>query len=179
MFSLLFQVKMSLITEAYFCEGDFTRLDLIHQTYENLNACLSANMLSSQQLYVGLSARTFMQKFLQRSLVLFKLLLLEKRVLFFRSPVRDLCGTLLTLLSLHPGMLERGLDTSACIVPPDTPPCVSPIDKDAKNDYGVDDTDDRPPSVASVSSLSAPVPGLRLAWNSSLLTVLVLSGLLL
>jgi hypothetical protein len=66
-------------------------------------------MLSTQQLYVGLSARSFIQKFQQRSLVLFKLLLLEKRVLFFRSPVKDLCGTLLTLLSLHPGMLERGL----------------------------------------------------------------------
>jgi hypothetical protein len=39
-----------------------------------------------------------MQKFQQRSLVLFKLLLLEKRVLFFRSPVKDLCGTLLTLV---------------------------------------------------------------------------------
>ena len=128
------------------------------QTYENLNACLSSNMLSTQQLYVGLSARSFLQKFHQRSLVLFKLLLLEKRVLFFRSPVKDLCGTLLTLLSLHPGMLEKGLDTSACIVPPDTPPCVSPVDKMEQN---VDEVDERPPSVASVSSLSAPTTGLR------------------
>lgn len=34
--SIAFQVKMSLITEAYFREGDFSRLDLIHQTYDNL-----------------------------------------------------------------------------------------------------------------------------------------------
>ena len=29
---------------------------------------------------------------------------------------------MLTLLSLHPGMLERGLDESACVIPQDTPP---------------------------------------------------------
>ena len=46
------QVKMALITEAYFAEGDFERVDLIHQTYDNLNACLSDDMLRTQQLYV-------------------------------------------------------------------------------------------------------------------------------
>ena len=57
-----------------------------------------------------------------RSLVLFKLLLLERKVLLFQSPVVDLTSFLLTLLSLHPGMLEGGLDESACVVPLDTPP---------------------------------------------------------
>lgn len=120
------QVKMSLITEAYFQEGDFTRLDLIHQTYDNLNACLSDDMLHTQQLYVGLSAREFVQKFRQRSLVLFKLMLLERKVLFMQSPVQDLCSFFLTLLSLHPGMLECGLDEASRIVPADTPPSLSP-----------------------------------------------------
>ena len=55
-------------------------------------------------------------------MVLFKLLLLERKVLLFQSPVVDLTSFLLTLLSLHPGMLERGLDESACVVPVDTPP---------------------------------------------------------
>ena len=54
--------------------------------------------------------------------MLFKLLLLERKVLLFQSPVVDLTSFLLTLLSLHPGMLERGLDESACVVPVDTPP---------------------------------------------------------
>ena len=43
-------------------------------------------------------------------------------MLLFQSPVVDLTSFLLTLLSLHPGMLERGLDESACVVPLDTPP---------------------------------------------------------
>lgn len=60
--------------------GDFTRLDLIHQTYDNLNACLTNDMLHTQQLYVGLSARDFVQRFRQKALVLFKLMLLERKV---------------------------------------------------------------------------------------------------
>ena len=42
--------------------------------------------------------------------------------MLFQSPVVDLTSFLLTLLSLHPGMLEGGLDESACVVPLDTPP---------------------------------------------------------
>lgn len=120
------QVKMSLITEAYFREGDFQRLDLIDETLTNLNACLSDEMLRTQQLYVGLSARTFVQQLKQRALILFKLLLLEKKVLLYQSPVVDLSSFLLTLLSLHPGMLENGLDEASCVVPTDTPPSLSP-----------------------------------------------------
>ena len=63
-----------------FFQGDFQRLDLIDETLTNLNACLSDEMLRTQQLYVGLSARTFVQQLKQRALILFKLLLLEKKV---------------------------------------------------------------------------------------------------
>jgi len=115
------QVKMSLITQAYFEDGDFSNIELIKETYSNLNNCLSDDMLYTQQLYVGLSARDFIFHFKQRALVLFKLVLLEKKVLFFKSPVKDLSGHILTLLSLFPGLLEAGLDEAACIVPVDTP----------------------------------------------------------
>jgi hypothetical protein len=131
------QVKMSLITEAYFAEGDFTRVDLIHETYDNLNACLTDDMLHTQQLYVGLSARAFVHKCRQRALMLFKLLLLERKVLFMQSPVNELCSFFLTLLSLHPGMLEGGLDEAARMVPADTPPSSSPCEEErpVEGDY--------------------------------------------
>lgn len=116
------QVKMSLITEAFFAEGDFTRLDLIHSTYDNLKTCLTDELIRPHQLYYGLSGRKLMQTLGQRTLVLFKLFLLERKVLFFQSPVMDLCTWILTVLSLHPGMLEYGLDEAACSVPLDTPP---------------------------------------------------------
>ena len=48
------------------------------------------------------------------------------QVLLYQSPVVDLSSFLLTLLSLHPGMLENGLDEASCVVPTDTPPSLSP-----------------------------------------------------
>jgi hypothetical protein len=64
----------------------------------------------------GLSLRDLVLQFKHKALLLFKLLLLERRVLFFRSPVQQLCATILSLLSLHPGMLERGgLNQAACV----------------------------------------------------------------
>jgi len=154
------QVKMSLITHAYFEGGDFSATELIKQTYDNLNNCLSDDMLHSQQLYVGLSARDFVLHFRQKALQLFKLVLLERKVLFFKSPVRELSSHILTLLSLFPGLLESGLSESACIVPLDTPE-KSPahsltvtkdlMEKDTTKDS---DGDDRR-SVSSVSSQPA------------------------
>jgi len=143
------QVKMALITEAFFHEGDFSRLDLIHETYDNLSACLTDDLVRTQQLYVGLSARKLVQSLAHRTLVLFKLSLLEKKVLFFQSPVLDLCTYFLTLLSLHPGMLEEGLKESACSVPLDTPPdSLSPTE-------GAEETKTFSSSVESIKSLAA------------------------
>ncbi|CAB1349629.1 unnamed protein product, partial [Coregonus sp. 'balchen'] len=46
-------------------------------------------------------------------LILFKLILLEKKVLFYVSPVNRLVETLMTVLSLFPGMIEHGLADSS------------------------------------------------------------------
>lgn len=48
-------------------------------------------------------------------MLLFKLLLLERRLIFYKSPVHPLCSAILTLASLFPEMIEKGLDQSACI----------------------------------------------------------------
>nr|CAD7448396.1 unnamed protein product [Timema bartmani] len=113
------QVKMALITHAYFDEGDFSKVKLLHDTYHHLNSCLSEVDVSqlSPQLYVGLSARDFILQFRHKALLLFKLLLLERRLVFYRSPVHPLCVTILSLLSLHPGMIDHGLEESACVKP--------------------------------------------------------------
>lgn len=50
------QVKMRLITEAYFREGDFTQYLLLHDAYDNLNMCLNTNLLSSTQALIGNSS---------------------------------------------------------------------------------------------------------------------------
>lgn len=108
------QVKMALITHAYFEEGDFSKVSLLEDTYTHLNSVLLQNDLSSQT-FVGLSARDFILQWRHKALLLFKLLLLEKRVIFYKSPVQCLCSNILTLLSLHPLMIEKGLEQSACV----------------------------------------------------------------
>lgn len=65
--------------------------------------------------FLGLSARDFVLQWRHKALLLFKLLLLERRLIFYKSPVHPLCSTILTLASLFPEMIERGMNQSACI----------------------------------------------------------------
>ncbi|KAJ8935962.1 hypothetical protein NQ314_012554 [Rhamnusium bicolor] len=108
------QVKMCLITHAYFDEGDFSKVSILEDTFHHLNAVMVQND-TLQQTFVGLSARDFILQWKHKALLLFKLLLLEKRVIFYKSPVHPLCTTILSLISLFPGMIESGLNQSACI----------------------------------------------------------------
>ncbi|KAL0280455.1 UNVERIFIED_CONTAM: hypothetical protein PYX00_001736 [Menopon gallinae] len=101
------QIKMELVTAAFFDEGDFSNVSLLKDAFHHLNDCL--NNSHSQHLFDGLSVRDLVLKFRHRVLLLFKLMLLERRVVFFHSPVKPLCCTLLSLISLHPGLLEKGL----------------------------------------------------------------------
>jgi hypothetical protein len=81
-------------------------------------ACISASSdlgNVSNMLFSGLSVRDLILQFRHKALILFKLLLLERRLVFYRSPVQPLCATILSLLSLHPAMIERGLGESACV----------------------------------------------------------------
>jgi len=50
---LSLQVKMSLITAAYFREGDFGNVAILEEAYHNLNACLSPALLSTPEAFVG------------------------------------------------------------------------------------------------------------------------------
>lgn len=111
------QVKMALITHAYFEEGDFSKVSLLEDTYHHLNSCMSSDSQIPPQVFVGLSARDFILQFRHKALLLFKLLLLERKIVFYQSPVQPLCAAILTLLSLHPGMIEHGMHQAACVRP--------------------------------------------------------------
>ncbi|XP_066261043.1 late secretory pathway protein AVL9 homolog [Euwallacea similis] len=108
------QVKMALITHAYFDEGDFSKVSILEDTFHHLNAVMSQADIQ-QQTFVGLSARDLILQWKHKAILLFKLLLLEKRVMFYKSPVLPLCSTILTLVSLFPEMIEKGLHQAACI----------------------------------------------------------------
>lgn len=46
---------------------------------------------------------------------IFKLVLLQKRVLFFHSPVRPLSTAILSIMSLFPSLVESGLDNATAL----------------------------------------------------------------
>ncbi|XP_074658896.1 late secretory pathway protein AVL9 homolog isoform X2 [Tubulanus polymorphus] len=108
----LIQAKLELITHAYFEERDFSQVALLEAMYTNLNAQITANHIKSQA-FLGMSARDVVIKYRHKVLILFKLLLLERKVLFFMSPVSTLNNAMLAILSLFPGMIENGLTEAA------------------------------------------------------------------
>ncbi|XP_036102604.1 late secretory pathway protein AVL9 homolog isoform X6 [Molossus molossus] len=105
----LLQAKLQLITHAYFEEKDFSQISILKELYEHMNSSLGGTSLEGSQVHLGLSPRDLVLHFRHKVLILFKLILLEKKVLFYVSPVSKLVGALMTVLSLFPGMIEHGL----------------------------------------------------------------------
>ncbi|XP_041478563.1 late secretory pathway protein AVL9 homolog [Lytechinus variegatus] len=128
----LIQAKLELITHAYFCERDFSKTKILQEFYENLNNCIPRTIPDDSQVFLGLSLRDLVITFKHKILVLFKLMMLERRILFYTSPVHKLCNALLAIVSLFPGMIERGLEKSAC--PKHYNPRISSIEL---TDYGI------------------------------------------
>ncbi|XP_049605978.1 late secretory pathway protein AVL9 homolog [Syngnathus scovelli] len=109
----LLQAKLQLITHAYFEEKDFSQISILKELYEHMNGSLRGSALDGSQVFLGLSPRDLILHFRHKVLILFKLILLEKKVLFYVSPVSRLVGTLMAVLSLFPGMMEHGLVDSS------------------------------------------------------------------
>ncbi|XP_018596725.2 late secretory pathway protein AVL9 homolog isoform X1 [Scleropages formosus] len=109
----LLQAKLQLITHAYFEEKDFSQISILKELYDHMNGSLRGTTPEGSQVYLGLSPRDLILHFRHKVLVLFKLVLLERKVLFYVSPVNRLVGTLMTVLSLFPGMMEHGLADSS------------------------------------------------------------------
>lgn len=109
----LIQTKLELITHAYFDEKDFSQVKLLEDTYKNLTISLTDSMKEGSNMLLGMSARDVVQEFKHKIVLLFKLILLERRVLFCGTPVAKLCNALLSVLSLFPGMIEYGLQEAA------------------------------------------------------------------
>ncbi|KAM5157803.1 late secretory pathway protein AVL9 homolog isoform 2-T2 [Mantella aurantiaca] len=109
----LLQAKLQLITHAYFEEKDFSQISILKELYDHMNSSLIGSTLEGSQLYLGLSPRDLVLQFRHKVLILFKLILLERKILFYVSPVHRLVGALMTVLSLFPGMIEHGLTDSS------------------------------------------------------------------
>ncbi|XP_035689157.1 late secretory pathway protein AVL9 homolog isoform X1 [Branchiostoma floridae] len=108
----LIKAKLELCTVAYFGERDFSKVTILKELHDNLSGLLCSDLIDGPQVFIGLSARDLVLRFKHKLLVIFKLLLLERRVLFYSSPVGRLSTTLLSLLSLFPGVIQQGLSES-------------------------------------------------------------------
>lgn len=115
------EVKLSLIAHAYFEQGDFDCTEILVRAYEQLNACLTSmdpleELAPSSRLhFVGLPLRELVLKWRHKLLMLYKLLLLQKRVVCYGSPVQPICALILGVVSLHPGLLADGFQEVACV----------------------------------------------------------------
>uniref|UniRef100_A0A182M752 UDENN domain-containing protein n=1 Tax=Anopheles culicifacies TaxID=139723 RepID=A0A182M752_9DIPT len=113
------EVKLSLIAQAFFEQGDFSSTDILVKAYEQLNACLTSlepqEIASTRLHFVGVPLRSLLLKWRYKILILFKLLLLQKRVVCFGSPVHPTCALILGIASLHPELISKGFQQVACV----------------------------------------------------------------
>ncbi|XP_035900998.1 late secretory pathway protein AVL9 homolog [Anopheles stephensi] len=113
------EVKLSLIAQAFFEQGDFSSTDILVKAYEQLNACLTSlepqEIGSTRLHFVGVPLRDLLLKWRHKILILFKLLLLQKRVVCFGSPVHPTCALILGIASLHPELISKGFQQVACV----------------------------------------------------------------
>lgn len=62
------EVKLSLIAQAFFDQGDFSNIEIIKTAYEHLNVCLCENSIDSspmKQIYVGLPVRDIILRYVR------------------------------------------------------------------------------------------------------------------
>lgn len=97
--------KLGVVTRALFNQLDFTQLDILPAFAESLEVALRSQFTESG-LYMGTSIRELVHTFRQRTLILLKALMLQKRILFYGHPVERLCTYQYSLISLLPGLLQ-------------------------------------------------------------------------
>ncbi|KAJ3290914.1 late secretory pathway protein avl9 [Rhizoclosmatium sp. JEL0117] len=94
--------KLSLVTKSYFEQRDFTQLA---ELYANLNTQFQSSP-SDLTLHTGLNLRETVTTFKGSLLQIVKLILLERRILFFGTNTSRLGQTQYGILSLIPGLLR-------------------------------------------------------------------------
>jgi hypothetical protein len=94
--------KLELITQAYFNEKDFSKVEVLQKMYESLCEIFDYSSLESSSLYMGIPLSSLFNAFGHRTLELFKIVLLERRVVFEIHPTSLLGDIIIGLVSLFP-----------------------------------------------------------------------------
>ncbi|KAJ5301381.1 Late secretory pathway protein AVL9 [Penicillium antarcticum] len=97
--------KLSVVTSAWFAQREFSDIDILKKFREGLVvSLLNDNGPKDQNL--GLSLREMIHEFKYQTLVLFKGLLLQPKMLFFGTRCERLCMIQFSLISLIPGLIN-------------------------------------------------------------------------
>ncbi|XP_052757546.1 late secretory pathway protein AVL9 homolog isoform X2 [Galleria mellonella] len=123
-------VKMELVVRAWFLQADFSQTKLLEDAFKHLNSC----PVQLDQTLEGLSVMRLIESWRHKALLLFKLLLLRRKVLMYGSPAGPLSAALLTLVSLLPRCLEHGLTRAANVTLSRPLSPVSNVDDKNKDD---------------------------------------------
>ncbi|KAF9527500.1 transport protein Avl9-domain-containing protein [Crepidotus variabilis] len=97
--------KLRVVTTALFHQRDFRDYSILDAFEASLEASVRSQLTESG-LYMGTSLRELVHTFRQRTLMLVKALILQKRIMFFGYPVEKLCTFQYSLVSLLPGLLQ-------------------------------------------------------------------------
>ncbi|KAJ3306091.1 Unconventional myosin-Ie, partial [Blyttiomyces sp. JEL0837] len=98
------RTKLGMVTQAFFAQRDFSKMELLDTLYASLSNIHTP--VSDSTLYPGISLRELVNRFKLKTLQLFKLMLLEKRVLFYGQKVERLSSYQYSLVSLVPDLLR-------------------------------------------------------------------------
>lgn len=99
------KLQLPLITNAFL--ENFSNKKILQELYHQLN--FSLNISDESHYFFGLDCRKHLITFRHKFLALFKLILLERRVIFYTTPASQLADTIFSLLSLLPRMIQTGL----------------------------------------------------------------------
>ncbi|KAF8905132.1 transport protein Avl9-domain-containing protein [Mucidula mucida] len=97
--------KLGVVTTALFNQRDFRDPQILDDFEATLEHSLRGQLTESG-LYMGTSLRELVHTFRQRTLILVKALILQKRIMFYGHPVERLCTYQYSLISLLPGLLQ-------------------------------------------------------------------------
>ncbi|KAL4242842.1 hypothetical protein ABKN59_011264 [Abortiporus biennis] len=98
--------RLGVITRTLFAQKDFSDLSILNDFYASLESGLKGQLTESG-LYMGTSLRELVHTFRQRTLVLLKALMLQKKIMFYGHPVERLCTFQYSLCTLVPGLLQN------------------------------------------------------------------------
>ncbi|PHH74757.1 hypothetical protein CDD82_4797 [Ophiocordyceps australis] len=101
--------RLSIVTQAWFAQRDFTDIDILRRFQESLAETKAKGVIAAadRDQYLGMSLRELVHEFKWQTLVLFKCCLLQPKMLFFGSRCDRLCMVQFSLISLIPGLLRN------------------------------------------------------------------------